>query len=217
MSNLAPSKLATLGTRLLVFALASLSFACLLGQFYGFWTMRFFGCWILPPAAVVLYFIAFLHRRSADGGNNPRTWIIQGTIGGIVAAIAYDIYRLPFVMSGVPLFKVFPRFGELLLASSEPRWLVHGLGWTYHFSNGAALGIMLLAVITVFQRPPFRTGAIVWALVVEVLLLLTPYATFFGLQLGIQFLLLTISAHLIFGVVLGFYLHRTMWVRAGNH
>src|SRR6185295_19797969 len=199
MSNSAPSKLAAIGTRLLVFALASLSFVCLLGQFYGFWTMRFFGCWILPPATVVLCLIALRHRTEPQGPNNPRTWIVRGTIGGIVAAIAYDIYRLPFVMGGVPLFKVFPRFGELLLANSEPRWLVHGLGWTYHFSNGAALGIMFLAAITLFRRPAFRAGAIAWALLVEVLLLLTPYTTFFGLQLGTQFLLLTISAHLIFG------------------
>jgi len=169
--------------------------------------MRFFGCWILPPAGVVLCLMAL---RRDQGLNSPRTWIVQGAIGGILAAIAYDLYRVPFVLGGAPLFKVFPRFGELLLASSEPRWLVHTLGWTYHFSNGAALGIMFMAFITLFPRPAFRTGAIVWALVVEVLLLLTPYTTFFGLKPGMQFLLLTISAHLIFGIALGVYLHRRL-------
>jgi hypothetical protein len=33
-------------TRAVVFVLAFLSFACLLGHFYGVWTMRFFGCWV---------------------------------------------------------------------------------------------------------------------------------------------------------------------------
>jgi hypothetical protein len=31
-------------SRLLVFTLAFLSFACLLGQFYGLWSMQWFGC-----------------------------------------------------------------------------------------------------------------------------------------------------------------------------
>jgi hypothetical protein len=83
--------------------------------------------------------------------------------------------------------------------------LVHTLGWTYHFSNGAALGIMFLAFITLFRQPALFTGAIVWALVVEFLLLLTPYTAFFGLQFGQKFLLLTVSAHLVFGIALGAY------------
>ncbi|HKQ39182.1 MAG TPA: DUF6789 family protein [Verrucomicrobiae bacterium] len=199
-----------LGMRLLVFALASLSFACLLGQFYGIWTMRFFGCWILLPAVLILYIIAIRHPTAPALWNNPRTWIIRGAIGGVVAAIGYDVYRLPFVLGGIPLYKPFSRFGELLLASSEPRWLVHTVGWSYHFSNGAALGIMFLAFVTVFPRPPLRSGAVLWALLVEVMLLLTPYATFFGLKMGTQFLLLTISAHLIFGIVLGVYLNNAL-------
>ena len=130
---------------------------------------------------------------------------MQGAIGGIIAAFAYDLYRLPFVLRGAPLFKVFPRFGELLLGNTEPRWLVHGLGWTYHFSNGVALGIMFLAVISVSKRPPFFVGAICWALMIEALLLLTPYTGFFGLTPDSKFLLLTLSAHLIFGIALGAY------------
>ena len=40
-----------------------------------------------------------------------------------MAAAAYDLYRLPFVLNGAPLFTVFPRFGELLLGADQPRWL----------------------------------------------------------------------------------------------
>ena len=189
----------------IVFTLASLSFACLLGQFYGFWTMRFFGCWILLPATAVLGWIAWRHRLNPMDWRSPYTWIVQGAIGGIVAAIAYDLFRLPFVLSGAPLFKVFPRFGELLLGGTEPRWLVQSLGWTYHFSNGAALGIMFLAVVTAFRKPPMFGGAISWALIVEALLLLTPYTSFFGLPFDRKFLLLTICAHLVFGLALGAY------------
>lgn len=196
--------------RPLVFILAFLSFACLLGQFYSLWTMRFFGCWVLPPATGLLALVAWRHRDGARGMSNPHTWIVHGAIAGVAAAVAYDLYRVPFVLGGAPLFKVFPRFGELLLGGTEPRWLVHTLGWAYHFSNGAALGIMFLAMIGLFKRPSLFWGAVVWALFVEIMLLLTPYSSFFGLVLNSRFLLLTASAHLIFGVVLGLYCQKKL-------
>ena len=188
-----------------VFALALLSFACLLGQFYGLWTMHVFGCWVLPPATALLAFIAWRHRGEARGLGSPWTWVVQGALGGFVAAVAYDLYRLPFVLNGAPLFKVFPRFGELLLGGTEPRWLVQTLGWGYHFSNGAALGIMFLALVSFFRKPSLFWGAVAWALFIECLLLLTPYTAFFGLPLNGRFLFLTASAHLIFGLTLGWY------------
>ena len=195
--------------RAAVFALALLSFACLLGQFYGLWTMHVFGCWVLPPATALLVLIAYRHRR-ARGLNSPWIWITQGALGGILAAIAYDLYRLPFVLNGAPLFKMFPRFGELLLGGTEPRWLVQTLGWAYHFSNGATLGIMFLALVSFFRRPSLFWGAVAWALFIECLLLLTPYTAFFGLSLNGRFLFLTVSAHVVFGLALGWYCHKRL-------
>jgi len=191
--------------RVTVFGLAFLSFACLLGHFYGLWTMQFFGCWVLPPATALLIAIAWKSRRRPDGLGSPYTWIVQGAIGGIVAALAYDLYRLPFVLNGAPLFKVFPQFGQLLLGGEGPAWLAHVLGWLYHFSNGAALGIMFLAMVPSASKRLLFWGAVLWACVIEVALLLTPYADFFGLQLNARFIFLTASAHLIFGVVLGLW------------
>src|SRR4029453_17230217 len=134
---------------------------------------------------------------------SPCTWIVQGTIGGLVAAVAYDLYRLPFVLKGAPLFKVFPKFGELLHGSNEPAWRVQTLGWSYHFSNGAALGIMFLALVVTSSRRMLFWDAVMWALFVEAMLLLTPYTSFFGLPFNGRFLFLTASAHLVFGLVLG--------------
>ena len=189
--------------RAVVFTLAFLSFACLLGQFFGLWSMHVFGCWVLPPATALLAIIAWRARGEAAGVGSARTWIVQGALGGVVAAVAYDLYRLPFVLHGAPLFKVFPRFGQLLLGGTEPAWLVHALGWSYHFSNGAALGIMFLALTATASRRVLFWGAVAWALFIEAMLLLTPYTSFFGLQLNARFLFLTISAHLVFGLVLG--------------
>lgn len=193
----------------MVFALALLSFACLLGQFYGVWSMHLFGCWVLPPATALLVYIAYRNRHRRAGLSNPHTWIVQGAFAGVIAGVAYDLFRLPFVLAGAPLFKVFPRFGELLLGNIEPRWLVHTLGWAYHFSNAAALGVMFLAMISWFARPSLIWSAVLWALCVEAILLLTPYTAFFGLKLDGQFVFLTVTAHSIFGLTLGTWLaHR---------
>ena len=168
-----------------------------------------FGCWVLPPATALLVLIACRSDR-ASGLNSARTWIVHGSIAGVVAAVAYDLYRLPFVLAGAPLFKVFPQFGASLLGAGEPRWLVHALGWTYHLSNAAALGIMFLALVSFFRRPSLFWGAVVWALFVELMLLLTPYANFFGLKLDPRFLFLTLTAHLVFGITLGLYCRRRL-------
>ena len=197
-----------LGMRGLVFLLASLSFACLLGQIHGLWSMRVFACLVLVPSTLLLAAIALRNRGDFRNLETPAGWIVLGAIAGLISAVAYDLYRLPFVMAGAPLFNVFPRFGELVLESHEPRWLVHLLGWSYHFSNGAALGIMFLAVVTAFRRANLFWCAIAWALVVEALLLISNYANFFGFQLNGRFLFLTISAHLVFGIVLGILCQR---------
>jgi hypothetical protein len=84
---------------------ASLSFACLLGEFYNVWSMRLFACWVFPPAIALLVWAA---RRDA----RARTWIVQGALGGIFAAVIYDLFRLPFVLNGYPLFGVFPSSGR---------------------------------------------------------------------------------------------------------
>jgi hypothetical protein len=204
-------KQGSLVTRVVVFTLALMSFACLLGAFYGLWSMHSFACWILPPATLILIAIAYRSRPADNPLESPRTWIVQGAIGGVVAAIAYDLYRLPFVLKGAPLFKVFPKFGELILNGTEPTWLVQTLGWAYHFSNGAALGIMFLAMIgTRITRNRILLGAIAWALFIEGCLLITPYTNFFGLKLDGRFLFLTASAHLIFGVSLGVWFRRRL-------
>jgi hypothetical protein len=205
-----------IGQRFVVFFLAFLSFACLLGTLYGVWPMHLFGLCVLLPSTCALVAIAGAFWHRPHGRENPATWIVMGALGGVIAAAAYDVFRLPFVLQGAPLFKVFPRFGELLLNATEPRWLVHALGWTYHFSNGAALGIMFLAAISTFRRPPLFWGAIGWAVIIEAALLLTPYAEFFGLKKDTRFLVLTASAHIVFGVALGSFFRRRAALLTGD-
>jgi hypothetical protein len=189
--------------RFAVWFLASLSFACLLGAFWHWWPMRTFACIVFPPAIAMLALLAWRDRTNGFG---PRRWIIEGALCGLAAAVAYDLFRVPFVLAGYPLFAVFPRFGQMLLGAAANDFgpLVQLTGWAYHFSNGAALGIMLLAMVQRPSRKALYGGGLAWALCVEALLLASPYYAFFQLKMDAgTFLWLTLAAHAVFGIALG--------------
>jgi hypothetical protein len=206
--------------RALVFALAATSIWCLLAEMYGWCDMRTFTFFILIPATVVLYALGILDRLRGD----RRLWraVVMGTIGGLLAAVAYDIFRLPFVYSDawgmgrigipqMPLFIVFPRFGAMILGQPLEQesysMAAQLVGWVYHFSNGATFGVMFAAMIGEAKN---RWGggwlwAVLMAVGIEAALLLSPYARFFGIQMTARFVTVTLVAHLIFGVALGLY------------
>ena len=84
--------------------------------------MRIFTPFIFLPALAALILFAALDRKRGDG----QLWraVLIGLGAGLLAAVAYDVFRLPFVFakewgiaSVVPpmnLFKVFPRFGAMI-------------------------------------------------------------------------------------------------------
>jgi hypothetical protein len=139
-----------------------------------------------------------------------------GLAGGLFAAVAYDVFRLPFVFarewgidSIVPpmaLFKVFPRFGAMVLG--QPIEQEHYstaaqiIGWIYHFSNGATFGVMYLAMIGSTERRHWA-WAIVFAVGLELGMLFTPYAGVLSIPVTTRFVVVTVAAHSIFGVALG--------------
>ncbi len=204
----------TAQSRMAVFALAASSIACLLADFYGLCPMRFFTPFIFLPAFLVLCALAALDRMRGDGHVWRAVWI--GMLAGLLAAVAYDVFRLPFVFakewgidSLVPpmnLFKVFPRFGAMILgqpieqASYTPA--AHVLGWIYHFSNGATFGVMYFALIGDARRRHWA-WAVLFALGLELGMLLTPYPRVFNIPLTARFVIVTIAAHAIFGAGLG--------------
>src|SRR4051812_16393223 len=210
--------------RVVVFTLAATSIWCLLAELYNLVDMRTFFYTILLPCTVALYSIAILDRNRGDG----RLWraVILGTLAGLVGAVAYDIFRLPFVYSNawglgrigvpqMPLFKVFPRFGALILGQpiEQPSYSLaaHLIGWAYHFSNGATFGVMFAAMFAgareafgsangaTARAPAWKPMA--WAtgmaVGIELCLLASPYASFFGIHLTPRFVVVTMIAHII--------------------
>lgn len=203
--------------RTIVFVLAGTSIACLLSQMYGLLEMRSFTRFILLPAMAALYGLALVDRARGD----RRLWraVVIGTISGLAGAIAYDVFRLPFVFSEawgwqaivppMPLFKVFPQFGAMILGEPierRPYSLAANLvGWGFHFNNAATFGVMFAAMVGEASR---RWGggwpwAVLMAVGIEAGLLLSPYAGFFQLPMTGRFIAVTLSAHVMFGLGLG--------------
>jgi hypothetical protein len=200
--------------RWLVFLLSSSSIACLLSDFYGLCPMRIFTPFIFLPALVTMFLMAVFDWERGDGKLSRA--VLIGVAGGLLAAVAYDVFRLPFVFakewglaSVVPpmkLFKVFPRFGAMILGQpvDQPNYSVTAslLGWAYHFSNGATFGVMYLAMIG-DARKRHWVWAVLMAVGLELGMLLTPYPRVFNIPVNTGFIIVTLAAHAIFGVGLG--------------
>jgi hypothetical protein len=209
----------TLPGRAIVFFLAATSIWCLLAEFYGLCSMRFFTFAILIPATALLISLALIDLAKGD----RRLWrgVIIGAAAGLLAAVAYDLFRLPFVFASewhltsiVPpmnLFKVFPRFGAMILGQplNQPRYSLSAqlIGWAYHFSNGVTFGVMYTALIGDARRHTWA-WAIAMAVGLELAMLFTPYARFFAIPLTVAFIVVTLTAHLIFGIVMGLFTRR---------
>ena len=200
--------------RWLVFLLAASSIACLLFDFYRLCPMRLFTAFIFLPALAALFAFAIFDRQRGDG----QLWraVMIGIAGGVLAAAAYDIFRLPFVFakewgiaSIVPplkLFKVFPRFGAMILGQpieqTSYSLAAQILGWLYHFSNGATFGVMYIAMLGDGTRRHWA-WAVLMALALELGMLLTPYPQVFNIPMTTRFVIVTVAAHTIFGIGLG--------------
>jgi hypothetical protein len=81
------------------------------------------------------------------------------------------------------------------------------VGWVYHFSNGITFGVMYMALVG-----EARIRSWLWAVLLaaglELTMLLTPYTSFFGINMTARFVAVTLMAHLIFGITLGLYTKR---------
>jgi hypothetical protein len=181
--------------------------------------MRIFTPFIFVPALIALFVAALFDRRHGNG----QLWraVMIGLAGGLLAAVVYDLFRLPFVFANdwgiasvVPpmkLFKVFPRFGAMILGlpieQTSYSFAAQILGWLYHFSNGATFGVMYVAMIGDATRRHWA-WAVLMALGLELGMLLTPYPQVFGIPVTARFVMVTVAAHGLFGVAMGLAVRR---------
>ncbi len=206
------------------FALAASSIWSLLAEFYGLCSMRTFTLFVSMPALGVLLGFAVTDRFGGSGELWRAVWV--GGVAGLLAAVAYDVFRLPFVFARplgiaglVPplnLYKVFPGIGAMILGQpvEQASYSVaaQSIGWAYHFSNDLTFGIMYVAAIGPGSRRHWAWG-MVMAAGLELAMLLTPYPRVFGIAVTPSFVAATLTAHLIFGAVMGLTVR---WVASGR-
>jgi hypothetical protein len=192
----------TTAFRATALVLASLSIGCLLLYFYG--VGRFDRITPVLLGIEIVGLIA-LSRRSREHAQ----LLGAGLWAGCLATLAYDLVRVPLVHGGMPVFKAISYFGTVLLGVDSPTVASEILGWAFHLSNGISFGLMYAVLV---KRPNVVT-AILWGLLLEGVMLLTPYAEVFGYARDATFFTITIGAHAVYGFVLWLALTRYPLVR----
>jgi hypothetical protein len=152
-------------------------------------------CLLVPGALVLLGCLWQAHRRGNDALYQR---IVSALWAGLIATLLYDLVRVPAMLAGMPVFKAISYFGTVMLNQPAPSFKSEFAGWAYHLSNGIGFGLMYALMV---RRPTWWT-AVLWGLTLESLMLLTPYAEIFGYSMSLQFLAITIGAHISYGLTL---------------
>lgn len=177
---------------------AATSISSLLFYMAGLLPLRTAGLLLLIPGAAVLTLVWTTAARSGRTDLTKR--LAWGCWAGLLGTFLYDVVRVPVVMSGVPVFKAISYFGTVFTQVPSPTLLSEIVGWSYHLSNGIGFALMYF----LWVRKPRWWTAVIWGLVLEGVMLLTPYAEVFGYKLSQQFLTITIGSHVVYGLGLWF-------------
>ena len=174
------------------------SVAPLLAWVYGLGT---FALWFWALAAPGLLFIAVLALwlRRSGAHSELLVAITAGALGGLVGTIAYDLVRLPFLVVGYRLFAPINSYGLLILNTNHGTPLTDLVGWCYNFANGIGFGVAY-AMIGLGRR---WFWAIPWALWLETMTIVTPYAGVYGLTGHLDLIAIAYGAHVVYGTLLG--------------
>jgi hypothetical protein len=180
----------------LVFGLCSV--APLLAWVYGLGT---FALWFWLLAAPGLAFIAVLALWLRRTGVHPELQVAiwAGALGGLVGTIAYDLIRVPFLVVGYRLFAPINSYGLLILNVNHGSPLTDLVGWIYNFANGIGFGVAY-AMVGLGRR---WWWAIPWALWLETMTIVTPYAGVYGLTGHPDIIAIAYGAHVFYGTPLG--------------
>ncbi len=137
--------------------------------------------------------------------------IINGITGGLVATIGLEIVReTGFHLGGMP--GDLPKLMGVLLLNQfalGPDTLSNIAGWSYHFWNGASFGIIYSIVV--------GKGKVWYGLLYGILIgigfMMSPVVValgvgHFGVDFGIGFPVTVTLAHIVFGLLLGWFVYR---------
>ena len=169
----------------------------------GHGTMTESARFFLFPAAVVLFAITLLNWKSAPAIGR---FIVWGGLAGAMATLGLEVIRLAgFKMGYMP--GNLPRLmGVLLLGrfALGPSLASDLSGWAYHFWNGASFGIIYVLLLGTGRR----WVGVSYGIFLGLGFLVSPVVLslgvgYFGLQFSIGFPITVLTAHAVFGLLLG--------------
>jgi hypothetical protein len=170
----------------------------LLAWVYGLGSFAIWYWALAVPGLLAITALAIVLRRSGAHGD-LYTAIVAGTIGGIVGTVAYDLVRAPFLALGLRLFAPIDSYGLFILNASHSSPLTEFTGWTYNVANGVGFGVAY-AMIGLGRR---WFWAIPWALWLESMTLITPYAGAYGIVGHPDLVAIAYFGHVAYGTPLG--------------
>ncbi len=186
----------------LLFCLAGLSGAALVGRVLWkipmLWTVGF----LTLPAGIAIVIIAFAGHGRYLSLRFVSDRVIAGAKWGLIATLAYDAIR-PLLVWGLRLhfspYRAQPIFGSLITNRPRTDPVAIAVGWIYHFWNGVSFGVMLALVK---PRAGWAWG-MAWALGLQACMMAI-YPKFLEVRLSSPgFLITSIVGHGFYGWVLG--------------
>jgi hypothetical protein len=191
----------------LLFCLAGLSGAALVGRVLWdipmLWTVGF----LTLPGGIAIVIVAFVGQGRRHSLRIVSDRVIAGAKWGLVATLAYDAVR-PLIVWGLQLhfhpYRAHPIFGSLITNRPRTDAVAIAVGWIYHFWNGVSFGVMLALVK---PRAGWAFG-VAWALGLQACMMAL-YPKFLNVRLDSPgFLITSILGHGFYGIVLGWTLRR---------
>jgi hypothetical protein len=174
----------------------------------GHGTMPQLATYFLLPAVAVLIVTALLSWKSVPAIGRSIVW---GGLAGAIATIGLEIVRITgFKMGYMP--GNLPRLMGVLLLNRfalGPSFASDFAGWAYHFWNGASFGIIYALLLGTSRR----WVGLIYGIAVGLGFLVSPVvvslgAGYFGLQFSIGLPITVLTAHAVFGLMLGTLAHR---------
>ncbi len=190
----------------LVALAALLNVAPLLAWVYGLGPFHVWFLAVSVPALALLVGVAVRTARRPEADPHLRLALVAGTLGGLLGTLGYDLFRIPFIVSGLRLFAPIDSYGILLLDARASSSLTGFAGWSYHFANGIGFGIAY-AIVALGRRWPW---AVLWGVVLETATIVSPFADSYGIRGKWDLIAIAYAAHLAYGIPLGLIVQRAV-------
>lgn len=202
---------ADLWWRGLCFILCVPSGGALLVKVYGLLELNSGVLFVTLPCCVALVGIWLWAKRT--GRNSLAEALAIGCLGGLLGTLAYDLVRIPPLLSGQRIFAPISAYGVWIADAGGSSRGTELLGWAYHFSNGLTFGMMY----TLCLRKRHWAWAILWGLVLETIALVSPFGRIFYLVGNYQAIGIAYFGHIAYGLPLGWLAFRweetSAWLR----